>query len=483
MSGKNRQYRELTDKLGIEVHRQLRDVLLSATSFQFTAYHLAFTAGYLQSFVSVAFWAEGCSDTSIQQRHLKHLCDGAFPGRLWDIYQRGQALFQLAKDGDRPEFIETIRNRDAGIEAGKRDAVQLLHQHDQPHNLARYLLGHALGDQFAGGNLATADEQTNGIWHATHPILERADRMRDPASLSMPTRVNYVAAHWRGDHSLTRAFWVNGVLLQLATIQFLAWLTPGNATRDMGPHIIGTVMLLVVFGWLTLSAWQAVGIWRSADKHRSTGGRAIHSILARISVAIAFVFVVKLIAIFAPMFPEWTKLAVGIDDVGSYELRLLSNNTELELYGSIPYGTADAVAEKLKAFPSVASIRLESDGGRITEAQRLADLIRDHRLATHTTELCASACIFPFLAGTRRLLGSEAKIGLHGAYLGSFQEASLPGLGTDLQEALEENGTSPALAQSFAERASATPPSDLWYPSTQELLDAHIITEVVGEDL
>jgi hypothetical protein len=74
---------------------------------------------------------------------------------------------------------------------------------------------------------------------------------------------NFIHKHWRGEYSLARAYWVNGVL-----IGFLASIIAGVAgasLEDLGEDK-ERILVLIYFLGIVLNVWQTGGIWRSATR-------------------------------------------------------------------------------------------------------------------------------------------------------------------------------------------------------------------------
>ena len=76
----------------------------------------------------------------------------------------------------------------------------------------------------------------------------------------------------------------------------------------------------------------------------------------------------------------------------------------LDFSGGISFGTAKEFETMLKAMDNVRTVRLNSNGGRIAEAQKISDLIKARGLSTYVTHQCASACTIVFLGGKQRYL-------------------------------------------------------------------------------
>src|SRR6185503_17987029 len=107
------------------------------------------------------------------------------------------------------------------------------------------------------------------------------------------------------------------------------------------------------------------------------------------------------------------RIAVGRDSIGRYDLRVLRDATELEVRGAIAFGLTDQVRAALDASPSIRLVHLNSNGGRLSEARKLRDLIAERGLTTFTATGCLSACTIAYAAGKTRLIGREAALGFH----------------------------------------------------------------------
>jgi hypothetical protein len=91
---------------------------------------------------------------------------------------------------------------------------------------------------------------------------------------------------------------------------------------------------------------------------------------------------------------------------------------------------------------------LNSIGGNLGEASRLAQLVRDGNLSTAVAEgdSCASACFLVFAAGAAKFAEHGARIGVHGASDPSGKETIESGAATVLlARAIRELGVPAAI--------------------------------------
>ena len=91
-----------------------------------------------------------------------------------------------------------------------------------------------------------------------------------------------------------------------------------------------------------------------------------------------------------------------------------ANNEIVILTGSIEIEELDEMLEVMKTKKPTQMI-LDSYGGNIRSAERLAQYIYDNDISTYVSEVavCKSACVILFLAGKKRLC--EGELGVHQA--------------------------------------------------------------------
>ncbi len=165
----------------------------------------------------------------------------------------------------------------------------------------------------------------------------------------------------------------------------------------------------------------------------------------------------------------------GLSNV-AYEVRTTVAGDAIVLGGELTSGVANVFEAALAAAPRVQRVELDSVGGLIVEAERIAEAIRARKLDTHVKGICYSACTHVLLGGTRRTVDRRGKIGFHQAYtLADDEETpdeSAPFAGIIARAFYEKAKLPPA----FIARIFATPSARMWKPSRKELLDAGVLT-------
>ena len=138
--GKERKYRKFADRIENEIHGQLTKAFNERPLLFENAREIAFTAGYLKSFTFVAFSKIGCKDLDVHLKQIRYFCNGVLPDRLWDVFQRGEALNELSKSGDREEFIRARKDYELGVKAGIYDGGEFIDTDSPPNNFKNFLI-------------------------------------------------------------------------------------------------------------------------------------------------------------------------------------------------------------------------------------------------------------------------------------------------------------------------------------------------------
>ena len=140
MFGKGQKHRKLADRIGKEIHRQLIKAFKERPLLFESAREIAFTAGYLKSFAFVAFSEIGCKDLDVHLRQIQYFCNGVLPDRLWDVFQRGEALNELSQSGEREEFRRAREAYELGVNAGIYDGGEFIDTGSLPNNFMNFLI-------------------------------------------------------------------------------------------------------------------------------------------------------------------------------------------------------------------------------------------------------------------------------------------------------------------------------------------------------
>jgi hypothetical protein len=297
-----------------------------------------------------------------------------------------------------------------------------------------------------------------------------------PPPLPPQGRQNYFARHWRGELSLPVSYWVNGILGGL--IGGFVFIAVGAVTHRQGEvePLVWLISLCAIWLFFVVSAiWQAVGIWRSATHYRQSGRRFWGGAAKALMVLSALQLVVSFFTVATPQIAGIFEIVTGDSRVGPHRFRVLANGETLEFSGGITFGVAKEMEEFLNAMMNVKTVRLNSLGGRILEAQKMADLIKARRLATLVERDCLSACTIVFLGGADRAVTQTARLGFHQPAFRGMTAADRSIAIANEERRLQGFG----LSRDFAERANRAEPTSMWFPDNDELIREHVVTRIV----
>jgi hypothetical protein len=296
-----------------------------------------------------------------------------------------------------------------------------------------------------------------------------------PPPLPNPPAQNFIARHWRGELSLPRSYWINHLLLGIGVgLAFGALAAAINLSAVEQP-VWWLISLGLTWSVVTLfTIWGATGVWRAATAYRRAGKR-FWGVTAKVTIALgALNLVYSLLFVAIPQGLGIVEIVAGDARLASHQFKVLNNGTMLDFSGGISFGTAKEFETMLKAMDNVRTVRLNSNGGRIAEAQKIADLIRARGLSTYVTHQCASACTIMFLGGKQRHLHVTARLGFHQPYFRGMTANEQRIAIAREQARLQKFG----LSNAFAERANAASPSGMWFPDQSELLREHVVTSI-----
>ncbi|WP_441967017.1 hypothetical protein [Microvirga sp. 2MCAF38] len=357
----------------------------------------------------------------------------------------------------------------------------------------------ALSQNITSGAVATSEPQTTialaertdlassqahsseQLFEATTPESASTQAAARKSSISGSKQFNnFIARHWRGEFPLWVSYWIFGFVANIACLAF-ATLIGAALSHANGYNPIG-ILATIVSVWLGLALiliWQLVGIWRSANGHINQKKSSIWAGLAKFAVLAG---IARAAMEFGqsgyPQIVEASRMAFLDDpDIPAYSFRIMKNGTEVEVSGGFKYGLTDDFIRLLKAAPQVNVVHLNSDGGRLGEAERLYRAISSRGLITYSSSRCLSACTLAFAAGRERWLHANAKLGFHAP--------AFPGMSdTDLSDASQSQRTlmvASGIMSDFVSKALATPNRTMWYPTQDELLRARVVTGVADQ--
>jgi len=296
---------------------------------------------------------------------------------------------------------------------------------------------------------------------------------------------DYILSHWRGEQPLAQSFWINLALLRGAIFTVEGIVRPSfsdDTIADLAATLIYVLVVHIIFG-----AWQIVGVVHACDRYQtSTGAMGIvWATHAGIAISLIFtlvsVFVAFQSAVLKPDKSLETMSAIWERErAARYELRLSEDSAYISFIGHFELGVTKKLTLLLQQNPQVRGIVLASRGGNIYEGRGIAKLIRSAGLDTYVFETCASACTTAFIAGTRRTLGPEGRLGFHQYGFEADYQIPFIDIGEE-QNADRAFYRSQNISTAFLDRVFHAAQSDLWFPTREELLDAGVVHRIADK--
>jgi hypothetical protein len=311
-------------------------------------------------------------------------------------------------------------------------------------------------------------------------LLSNDERQPPPGVPEAAPPPDPIRRYWRGRYPVGWSYWAVNVLLGLLLEIAVVWAVhtyDSDATLDPVPQFFwiagGGIVLAIVFVWLRVGTWRAAA--RRARERRQSGFATFWPRLAQVMLIWPMLqdllIVLSAVVIVVEYFPI---VFQGDPAIPPYTLRVSADGATITLNGGVRFGLAEDLQAKLTAAPGISRIVLESPGGRIGAAEQVAQVIAAHHLDTSVANECDSMCTRLFVAGKSRTLRPGAKLGFHSGHFTDGGVASAFAGAANDQEIVRyvAAGIDPA----FMQRTLKVSSDDIWYPTSDELLAAHVIT-------
>ncbi len=292
------------------------------------------------------------------------------------------------------------------------------------------------------------------------------------------SRPSVHGAYWRR-HLTGRLGLARSLGLNLLLPALLLWLLLGavDAWSRLHGSALRVSSAVLLLGWpllLLLIGWGAIGVWRAARREdlyaESPAWRRLGA--PALAVLLAVLALLQLVLQVLPQVAERAALLVWRDPLGAARMELSADGRRLRLTGAIARGDGDRFQALLQTAPAAQWLILQSDGGRLAEAQQIAAAVRTRGLATRATGTCSDVCPLVFLAGSTRQLLPGGRLGFHRLTVGPFNPPYQRWANGVQRQLLLAAGLTPHMAT----KALATPPALLWFPDLDELTSAALVS-------
>ena len=298
--------------------------------------------------------------------------------------------------------------------------------------------------------------------------------------LNLSNCFDFIRKHWGGYHPLYFSFWLTFILITLVYNGIESLIR-----NDVWEITIGLPLLVayLVLSRLVLFPWQAVGLIRCCENHFIRYG---HPLRIR-SIQGLVIVVIMINAVGVIDIVHWHTLRqkraldeANISETKNYSLSLQKDASLIYLSGSFDFGITSDMEAMLTRHPGIRAIVLSSTGGFVSEGRGIFRLIDQYNLDTFVYDECSSACALAFVAGNKRYMSENARLGFH-QYNLELQTAFQP---VDVVEAQEDDLKllrKKHISSHFLEQIFKQPSHLIWFPSVKELLDAGVINALISE--
>ena len=278
--------------------------------------------------------------------------------------------------------------------------------------------------------------------------------------------MHFLVRHWRGELPLAQALWLNGIALSVAIILFAnlslfgRWQSNVDSLPAFVALLAGSTLFLVV-----IPTWQMRGLWRAAERHIDHVGTILAGRGAQAVAAVLTLFaVVRVIGALGDI--ALTSPVVLNTGIYRAQIEVRPGGREIRVRGGFGFGLAERMADVLAEHPNVRRVRLDSWGGSLTEAIRLAELIERHHMNTYAGRFCANTCVVPFISGRHRTVSGSRRLAFSGAF----------GLPHSALERFQQRGISRDFLLLWGQFTART-----WYPSALDLRSGNVVDTMLGK--
>jgi hypothetical protein len=303
-------------------------------------------------------------------------------------------------------------------------------------------------------------------------------RKNKPDFSASNTSNNYFTQHWQGEHSLTKSYWINFVIVGVFLLFLLKTYPEELITSTIHDLYIYITVYCIA---LTVITWQIIGAWRSASNHIQKTKRKFWANSVKALMIFGLISSSFMVQELLPGLNKFGAIFSKDINIKPYSIRVLGNKKEIEISGGIKFGLTKVLRKTFKKYPTIKVIHLNSYGGRVVEARLLQEFIKEKGLITSTNKGCLSACTIAYMGGTSRFIYGERKLGFHRYSLAGNQpdfikEAIIESFGVDKAYFLKKE-----VSNNFMNKVYNTSPSDLWFPENEVLFANNIITDIAKD--
>lgn len=283
---------------------------------------------------------------------------------------------------------------------------------------------------------------------------------------------DFALSHWRGEQPLALSFWRNTLLLLLPLLALAMAMAWHIHVSGHWPGLASAVLLLTWTVLLLVLPWAVGGCWRAANVHVRLGHEPQHALAAHAGlVALSAVLMYASAWEVLPQVGQYLQLARGAEPLGHAAITLSADGSRLTVKGALGRGDGAEFRRIASGAERLKVVELESVGGRLAEAQRMADAVQARRLRTRATGRCDGACALVFMAGTDHQIVPTASVALSPVSAGLLS----PLLAGPVSANLAARYRAVGMPETFIAHLLQASPGVPWRPTRAQWADAGLI--------
>lgn len=279
---------------------------------------------------------------------------------------------------------------------------------------------------------------------------------------------SFIRNHWRGNYPFFRAFWINYLLVHVATLALSLFIV--QATANASPRLAAVVQLVALVALTSCQAWAIKGAFSSTLRDAQITG--LGKLLASTALSVHLLLLGGSLVMLHGNVAGLFAILSGTHPFYSHTVHVSADGQTVLLSGRMSKEAADALEWRLERTPTATTVELDSDGGWLDGAMRVRSVIGKRRLVTRVNDSCTATCVLPFLVGKERVLGPHGRVVFTSVPVGSL---FTNGAGKKLFDAVLAQRN---IEASFRERISNLEPNQWWAPAASELVAAGVATMV-----
>lgn len=261
----------------------------------------------------------------------------------------------------------------------------------------------------------------------------------------------------------------------------LALLLLVRAVSDDWSPAAGVAIKIVLLVAMAVSGGAAAYLWWRRLQIAPYSPKKVG--LVRIAIIFGGTLFAVLIFILAAQMPDIYRVQIARESFRHYTVDVNGGTGTLSIRGLIGPGLASNISQHLKANAAIRIVEIDSIGGLVAEAVKVAKVIERHGdLATRNAGTCNSACVIVFMAGERRIAPVEASFGFHATSAitklnGVYDLESLTAEGEQAAAYLLRRG----VPEKFVSKARAAGSKSIYTVSSVQMANAKAVTHLTRD--